>query len=122
VKGFLKNIALAVGISVMLLFSCHEKEKKADDILTPEQMVKVLSEIYLTEEKVSRLSLRHDSAEKLFDVMQSKVFVRTGVPDSIFRRSFNFYSEHPAEIEKIYAALVDSLQLREQRVPINIVQ
>jgi len=35
----------------------------------------------------------------------------------VFRKSMDYYMDHPMEMELIYTSLVDSLNLREQRVP-----
>lgn len=99
---------------LLSMLSC-QKEKKPDGILTHQQMVKVLSEIYVTEDKVQRMSLGPDSSEKVFNLMKHKIHEKTGVPDSIFRKSLEYYTDRPKEMESIYGALVDSLSLKEQR-------
>ena len=78
-------------------------------------MVKVLAEIYITEQKVSELSLGLDSSALVFDMLDDKVFESIGTTDSVFRKSVNYYIDHPKDMERIYSILVDSLQLREQR-------
>lgn len=85
-------------------------------------MVYVLTEVYLTEEKVNRLVIPRDSAQQVFESLQGKVFDKTGVPDSLFKVSFDYYMDRPQELEIIYTALVDSLQLKEQRTPIQVQQ
>ena len=51
--------------------------------------------------------------------MLPKVFAESGVTDSVFKKSFDYYMERPAEMEQIYTALVDTLQLKEQRAPLH---
>lgn len=102
-------------LSLALVFSCGKADKKPDDILSQEEMVKVLAEIYIAEEKVNSLALSRDSAAQVFDLVQDKVFSTMGVPDSVFKRSIDYYTDRPRELEKIYGVLIDSLQLREQR-------
>lgn len=109
-------IRYGILLSLALIFSCGGAGKKPDDILSQDEMVKVLAEIYITEEKVNSLALARDSAAQVFDLVQGKVFEATGVPDSTFRRSIDYYTDRPQELEKIYSMLVDSLQLREQRI------
>jgi hypothetical protein len=46
------------------------------------------------------------------------MFAKLGVSDSVFKRSFDYYMDRPREMEQIYAALVDSLSLKEQRLDI----
>jgi hypothetical protein len=75
----------------------------------------LLSEIYIAEGKISRLGVSPDSAQKLYKVFREMVNERTGVSDSVFQRSFRYYRDRPKDMELIYSALVDSLNLREQR-------
>jgi hypothetical protein len=118
VKGVLKFKGSKGGIwiALVMFFACQSDQKPAS-VLSQDEMVKALEEIYVTEEKISRLSLSPDSAKQLFNKLEGRIFEKLGVPDSVFRESLNYYTDHPAEMEKIYSALVDSLQLREQRTP-----
>jgi hypothetical protein len=107
-------------ILILLLWvatSCKEKERH-QDILSPAAMVKVLGELYITEEKINKLGIDRDSSAKAFDYLDDKVFEKYATTDTLFKRSLNYYLERPEEIEKIYATLIDSLNLREQRMSI----
>ena len=99
----------------IVLVSCFTKKRAPKGILEREEMVKVLSEIYVTEEKVNRLSLSSDSAAIVFEKLRERVFQKVGTQDSILKRSMQYYTRRPKEMEQIYTALVDSLSLREQR-------
>jgi hypothetical protein len=81
-------------------------------------MVKVLSELYITEEKIKHLNVSQDSAAAVYSYFNSKMFEKLGTNDSTFRRSMTYYMNRPEELEKIYAALIDSLNLKEQRLSI----
>jgi hypothetical protein len=99
---------------VLVVFSCS-RPKAPEGVLSQKEMVQVLTEIYLTEDKIQRMGIRVDSANKVFKVMRGKIEERTGIPDSVFRASLRYYMERPREMEKIYTILVDSLNLKEQR-------
>jgi hypothetical protein len=116
-KGFMHQISI-VGVVVILLscFSCGESPKADGPVLTQSQMVKSLIEIYLLEQKVNRMGLPRDSAERQFERFKPVIFERLNVADSVFKRSFNYYMDHPKEMELIYTAVVDSLSLMEQRI------
>jgi hypothetical protein len=117
------HTALVVAIFFSSIISCKKgDEKPPAGILSRPQMVSLLTEIYIAEEKVNRLSLRRDSAEVVFKLMEGKVFDKTGISDSVFTASLDYYVDHPKEFELIYTALVDSLQLKEQRAPARRVQ
>lgn len=85
-------------------------------------MVQIMEELYIAEEKVNYLALSRDSAKRVAEVMGAKVFERAAVSDSVFRKSFDYYMERPKQMELIYTALVDTLQLREQRAPFGTEQ
>jgi hypothetical protein len=99
----------------LVLTGCEEK--RPPGVLSRQEMVNVLIEVYVAENNVNRLGLRSDSASKVFDAMRGKVFERANVPDSVFKKSMDYYVDRPKQLELIYTALVDSLHLREQRSP-----
>lgn len=117
-KGLSYNV---VALLVMLAFffvSCTDNERDSQHILPPDQMVKALTEIYLTEQKINKLGLQRDSARLEFERFKDTLFGKVGMSDSVFKRSFDYYMDHPADMEKIYTALVDSLSLMEQRLDV----
>lgn len=116
-KGWTTIITLTCNLFIFLAcISCGEGDKDAQPILNRSQMVKALTEIYLSEQKVNKLGIPRDSAEREFERFKHVIFEKIGVSDSVFKRSFDYYMDHPAEMEKIYTALVDSLSLMEQRL------
>jgi len=112
--NFRPFILLLPGI-LGLLVSCN-RSARPEGVLSHADMVRTLTEIYVVEEKVNRLGLARDSGEKVFDSLRVRVFRNLSYPDSVFKRSLDYYTGRPQEMQEIYAALVDSLQLREQRV------
>jgi hypothetical protein len=54
--------------------------------------------------------------------MKDKAFARAGTHDSTFKRSLEFYARTPKEIDDIYTALIDTLNLHEQRLISNQVK
>ena len=75
----------------------------------------MMTEIYIVEDKINRLSLGPDTSRQIFNIIKGKLSAKTGVPDSVFLRSLEYYTQRPKEMEQIYTALVDSLNLQEQR-------
>lgn len=102
-------------LTIGLLFSCQSRDRTPAGILSQGEMVQVLADIYVSEEKVSSLNLAHDSAQAVSDVFRAKVLENVSMTDSVFKKSFDYYMDRPAEMEVIYTILVDTLQLREQR-------
>ncbi len=102
-----------------LLFSglsCGVKKAPEEQILSQREMVSTLIDVYIAEQKIQMLSIPRDSGEFLFRKLNTKVLEAKNVQDSVLKKSFDYYMAHPKELEQIYSALVDSLNLREQRV------
>ena len=112
---FMKRNYLILAIFAVAT-GCAQKSREKD-ILTRPEMVKVMEEILIAEEKINHLAISRDSSRKVFGVIQEKVFENAATTDTVFRKSFDYYMERPKEMELIYTALVDTLQLREQRFP-----
>jgi len=106
--GLLLGLILVIGTP-----SCKE-EQKPQGILSEKEMVRVLVEIYLVEEKANRLSLPRDSVDKIFPKFREKVFNKVNVSDSVFIKSMDYYMKDPDKLEHIYATLVDTLSFRSQ--------
>lgn len=94
-------------------------ERKPDHVLSEEEMIRVLIQLYENEEKINRLNLRRDSAEKIFEIAKPIIFERIGVSDTTFSASMDYYGLQPVVLDKIYAVVVDSLNLREQKLNVS---
>jgi len=99
-----------------MFLSCSKKERVPEGILSRGQMVSVLSELYIIEQKISTLGIKRDSLTQIFAAMKGRVFKQTGIEESVFEKSLNYYVDHPKSLEEIYTVLIDSLNLREQRL------
>lgn len=106
-------------VAVMALSGSCSKPDRPQGLLTHDQMVKALSELYIAEQKASGVGVPRDSTARIFKVMAPQVFTRIGIQDSVFKMSMDYYMEHPTELEEIYTALIDSLNLREQQLISN---
>jgi Domain of unknown function (DUF4296) len=103
--------SLAAGL---LSFSCS-KERPPKDILAQDQLTKIMIEFYLAEAKLTNYSIPYDSANKLFIPFEESVLKKYGVSDSTLYKTYQYYFDHPKEMEKIYEIVIDSLSLRERK-------
>ena len=106
---------ICVGLFALLIGGCGP-EGTPPGVLTEKQMVNVLAEIYLAEEKAGHMGISHDSVKIIFPEFEARVFEQEGIADSVFRKSMEYYKANPKKLENIYAALVDSLSLQAQRL------
>jgi hypothetical protein len=100
----------------VLLGSCKTNDNVPEGILPQDRMVGVLAELYISEQKISSLGIKRDSLKQVFGLMKDSIFQRTGVSDSVFKASMNYYMDRPQALDNIYTVLIDSLNLREQRL------
>ena len=105
---------LSFSLSTLLILSACSNNKKPSGILSHAEMVKALTQVYLSEQATNRLGLKSDSAVAVLRELKSKNLKKTEISDSAFNKSFNYYIDRPIELEEIYTALVDSLTLKEQ--------
>jgi hypothetical protein len=100
---------------IFFVFGCGINSTKPENVLSTDEMVKILADIYTNEEKVNALGLNPDSAHQVFEIMMVGISNADSVSDTTVKQSIYYYMEHPKELDKIYSILIDTLQLREQR-------
>jgi len=117
VKGYSRIIRIlpVILFSLTVFLSCTDRERVPEGVLTKDQMVNLMIDFYVSEQKVSDLKLPSDSSKALFRIFEGKILDEAAIADSVFEQSFYYYVDRPKEMEQIYAAIVDSLQLMEQR-------
>ena len=106
--------------SILLFFwcaSCATPTQEAKGILTKEELTTFLIEMYLAESRVDNIPIVKDSAIKLFIPYEEKLMKKYKLSDSTLKKTYQYYMDHPKEMEAVYDAVIDSLSLREQRAP-----
>jgi hypothetical protein len=112
---YMRATALLLLITLFGSVSCQPKKAEVPP-LSRDQMVGLMMEIYLAEARTSLIPAPKDSSYRLFLAYQDTLMHRRGVSDSTLRKAYAYYLEHPAELEAIYDAIIDSLSLKEQRL------
>jgi hypothetical protein len=98
----------------LLLSACVEPEKPPANLLTKEQMIAILTDIHIAESKVNMMNLRsYDSMQVLYRKLESDIYKKHRVDTAVYNVSYRYYLENMQLMDEIYAALVDSLSLRE---------
>ena len=76
-----------------------------------------MMEVHLLEAKINNVPIDHkDSTQAVYDHYEKLLFEDLGITQDQYERSFNYYVDHPADFEKIYSTVVDSLMARESKL------
>ncbi len=86
-------------------------DKRPENLIPDDKMADILTEVHLAESQVSRLSLRAvDSSNIAYKHLESRIFKKFGVDTATYRKSYIFYSSHPADMEIIYKRVTEKLK------------
>ena len=103
-------------VILCVFVSCQSnKTENAKGVLTKQELTTFLIEMYLAEARLDNVPIGRDSAIKLFIPYEDKLMKKFNIADSTLKKTYQYYLEHPKEMEEIYDVLIDSLSLREQR-------
>ena len=84
-------------------------------VMSRDALTALLIDMYLAESRINLQSLPGDTAYKYFIPFEDSVFKQRALRDSLLRSTYQYYLSHPEELEQVYAAVVDSLNLRLQK-------
>ena len=97
----------------MLAVASCSGDGKPDDLLDHESMVSYLIDLHVAEAEITNLRVELDSASYLFSILEEDLLVKHEITEAGFIDSYNYYLQHPDELQLIYTTVVDSLSLRQ---------
>jgi hypothetical protein len=101
-----------LGIIILVAISCSS-DRPPKYIMNEQDMINYLIDLHIAEAAVQNLRLKTDSAKIVFAAKEKHLLKEHNVTDSIFINSYNYYLDHPLKLEDIYAAVVDSISLKQ---------
>ncbi len=97
-----------------LLFSCkptkEENEKVPDTVIAEEQLVKVLTDIYLGE-GASGINVKNVPGEKFDSAYIFNPLKDNNIEKAVFDSSMAYYTRHPKKLKIIYDKVLDRLSI-----------
>ncbi|WP_339608056.1 DUF4296 domain-containing protein [uncultured Roseivirga sp.] len=99
-----------------LFFTCGSNEEVPEGLLTKEEMVKVMIDIRVAEGQVTHLLLPQDSAEKVFKVLEKRIFEKHSIDTVAYKSSYQYYLLNPELGGEIFSNVLDSLNIMKERV------
>ena len=103
--------------TLLALVGCAEKKpQKPADLLAPGKLTSILADIHIAESRVEEMRVHPDTAKVVFTRLQKEIYQKQGVTEKEFNKTYDYYLNHVAELDKIYEALIDTLGMREVRM------
>jgi len=95
---------------VVFTVGCEEAEEQApEDILSQDEFTAIMIDVQLIEGmKVHRLGPKRNRSPDM-EVLYGNVFLKHGIDESDFEKTYDYYKKRPAEMEVIYEQVLDSL-------------
>lgn len=110
----MKNQVIVL-LSIFILQSCG-RNRLPEGVLNEDKMVEILVDIHLAEGLVSTFPIHYDSSRILYPYFEIEVFKKHSVPDSVFKKSMEFYMRDVKAMDRMYARTIDSLHVIEKAV------
>jgi len=98
----------------LILFSCESQQPERPDHLIPEkEFVSILADIHTAEAQIESTIAYPDTALMVFNHLQEEIWKKHGVTKYQFRETYNYYTTHVPEMDKLYEIVTDTLLARE---------
>lgn len=92
--------------------SCGEEERP-QEFLDQQAMAAYLIDFHLAEAAITNVRVERDSSNLLFSLVEDDLLEKHQITQAAFIDSYNYYLQHPEELELLYTVVVDSLSLRQ---------
>ena len=104
-----------MGLAILglgLLQGCQSAgDKRPDNLIPKDRMADILTEVHMTESRVSRFGLRSiDSSNIAYKHLEKRIYQKFEVDTAAYSRSYVYYAAHPREMEELYKQVVDNLK------------
>lgn len=101
-------------IFLVFLSACG-RDKTPPGVLNKKDYAEYLVNVYVAEAKLNTLAITPDSAMKLFQPYEQSLQQKFGKSDSLMQKTYEWYLAHPEQLEQVYTAVIDTLNLLEQK-------
>lgn len=102
-------------MTILFVVAGCRSEKRPPGVLSKEEYAKFLVSVYVAEAKLNTYVITPDSAMKLFLPYQQSLEKKLNTSDSLIQRTYQYYLAHPEQLEEVYTAVIDTLNLMEQK-------
>jgi len=102
-------------LALLIFVNCSKKQaQKPSNVLTRDQMVRVLIDVHILEAKIKKLYLPRDSSQLIYNHYEEMLFDDLGITKEQYAESTAYYIDEIDEMKDIYNQVVDSLLARQK--------
>jgi Domain of unknown function (DUF4296) len=113
--GKMTRVGLICVITILFFSAACQQEKTPPGILSKKEYAEYLVNVYIAEAKLNTYAITPDSAMALFQPFEASLLQKFGKSDSVVQKTNQYYLSHPEQLEEIYTAVIDTLNLLEQK-------
>ncbi len=99
---------------ILMGLACVNKNDAPENIMTKQEMINFLIDLHIVEAKIGLSRIQNDSVKLFFPKIEDELYQKHQISDSLYKKSYQYYLSNISDMEEIYAAVVDSLSLRER--------
>lgn len=99
------------------LFACRNQQspsgsdlQQPDTLISRSQMVRILTDVHLTESVLTYLKTKGEASKSLSDDYYNAVFSKYKISRKNFESNFNYYKRDQEDLEKIYEEVINNLE------------
>lgn len=97
---------------IVFASACSSENEKPEDVLSKDEMVGILLDIHLAEARVSQAKMPLDSSLNYYVFLEKGIFEKHRIDSATYRKSMEYYTFHIMELDEIYEAVLDSLNIK----------
>lgn len=114
-RSKMTRAGLIFSMTILFVVAGCQREQKPVGVMSKEEYAKFLVSVYVAEAKLNTYVLTPDSSMSLFLPYQQVLEKKFNTSDSVVQKTYQYYLAHPIELEEVYTAVIDTLNLLEQK-------
>jgi phage gp29-like protein len=113
-------LSLILSAFLMGLFACQDGKQntaeKPNNLVSPEKMQQMLSELHFVDALINQKNLAADSAKKLSSDYYDFIYRKYAVTANDFNNTFQYYLNNPADMDSIYVKVLENLNMEDLKL------
>jgi len=113
--GKMTRAGLICMLIILVFAVACQSNKTPPGVLSKKEYAEYLVSVYVAEAKLNTYPITPDSAMKLFQPFEQSLLDKFDKSDSVIQKTYQYYLAHPDQMQEVYTAVIDTLNLMEQK-------